>query len=426
MSVNKVSLDENEVTFQITFKFSDSMLESEDEILNKLNEVGTLVTGELLNKFDTDGLPIIIGPNKMTSKGLIPKIYQTPYGSIEIQRHVYQCNKGGATFCPLERDARIVVTSTPRFAKQISHKFAENASPQTQKDLKINHNREVSRCYLQDVANAVGIVAIAKEENWKYEPKKLDKPVKTVAVGLDGTCMLLCEDGYREAMVGTVSLYDSKGVRQHTTYVAAPPEYGKETFLNKLENVVKLAKIKYPKANFTGIADGAKDNWIFLNQHTDIQTIDFWHATEYLSLASEVLHPKNKSHREEWYVNKRHDLKHKYHTAARVITELSNHLKDNKVTKINLEKAKKVLTYYKNNKSMMNYPERVKNNQPMGSGVTEAACKVIVKQRLCKSGAKWKDKGAGVVLSLRCLSRSDGYWDQFWAKINQYGFPVAA
>ena len=75
---------------------------------------------------------------------------------------------------------------------------------------------------------------------------------------------------------------------------------------------------------------------------------------------------------------------------------------------------------------MMNYPERVKNNQPMGSGVTEAACKVIVKQRLCKSGAKWKDKGAGVVLSLRCLSRSDGYWDQFWAKINQYGFPVAA
>ena len=74
---------------------------------------------------------------------------------------------------------------------------------------------------------------------------------------------------------------------------------------------------------------------------------------------------------------------------------------------------------------MMNYPKYVGNNEPIGSGVTEAACKVIVKQRLCKSGAKWKNKGAGIVLNLRCLSRSDGYWDQFWGKVDQYGFPVA-
>jgi hypothetical protein len=29
-------------------------------------------------------------------------------------------------------------------------------------------------------------------------------------------------------MVGTISLYDAEGERQHTTYIAAAPEYGKE------------------------------------------------------------------------------------------------------------------------------------------------------------------------------------------------------
>jgi hypothetical protein len=108
------------------------------------------------------------------------------------------------------------------------------------------------------------------------------------------------------------------------------------------------------------------------------------------------------------------------------MTELKAYIDNNKVSMVHKEKAKKVLTYYQNNKHMMNYPDRLKKDQPMGSGVTEAACKVIVKQRLCKSGAKWKNKGAGIVLSLRCLSRSEGYWDHFWGKVNQYGFPVAA
>ena len=44
---------------------------------------------------------------------------------------------------------------------------------------------------------------------------------------------------------------------------------------------------------------------------------------------------------------------------------------------------------------------RVAANEPIGSGVTEAACKVIVKQRLCGSGMKWTEPGAAVVLSLR-------------------------
>jgi hypothetical protein len=49
----------------------------------------------------------------------------------------------------------------------------------------------------------------------------------------------------------------------------------------------------------------------------------------------------------------------------------------------------------------MNYYVMVQQALPIGSGVTEAACKMIVKQRLCQSGMKWNEKGASIILSLR-------------------------
>ena len=70
----------------------------------------------------------------------------------------------------------------------------------------------------------------AKEEHWEYAVPELDKPISSIAVGLDGTCMLLAEDGWREAMVGTISLYDRQGDRQHTIQIGATPQYGKKNF----------------------------------------------------------------------------------------------------------------------------------------------------------------------------------------------------
>ena len=74
----------------------------------------------------------------------------------------------------------------------------------------------------------------------------------------------------------------------------------------------------------------------------------------------------------------------------------------------------------------MNYAELVAANVPIGSGVTEAACKVLVKQRLCGSGMRWKERGAAAVLSVRCLTYTPERWGQFWARIDRSGFPVAA
>jgi hypothetical protein len=72
----------------------------------------------------------------------------------------------------------------------------------------------------------------------------------------------------------------------------------------------------------------------------------------------------------------------------------------------------------------MNYFQYRQKRYPIGSGVTEAACKTLVKQRLYSSGMRSKEKGAGIILSLRALVLTKERWRQFWAKLDQYGFPV--
>src|SRR3954452_1287176 len=100
-------------TLQVEVPYNDSMLDFEETLQRRLNDAGVIATAEGLKQFDTDGSPITVGPVKLTTKGPIEKDYQTPYGVATVARHVYQGPQGGPTSCPLDRDARIVVSSPP-------------------------------------------------------------------------------------------------------------------------------------------------------------------------------------------------------------------------------------------------------------------------------------------------------------------------
>src|SRR3954470_14511326 len=163
-----VARSESMFTIQVEIPYGSSMLDAEEVLQQRLNEAGTLATAEVLQRFDADGSPIRVGDTKLTSKGELKKEYQTPYGVAPIERHVYQSSRGGKTFCPLDRNARIVVSSTPRFARMVSHKYAEFGSARVIEDLRENHGRTVARSFVQNVADAVAAVAMAKEETWGY------------------------------------------------------------------------------------------------------------------------------------------------------------------------------------------------------------------------------------------------------------------
>ena len=421
MAVKSASIENNVLVMEISIPLENAMLEGEAGIEKALNEAGVVASGELLKRFDTDGGAIQVGPVKFTSKGQTEKIYHTPYGDTRINRHVYQSPKGGSTFCPLDDSARIINSATPKLAKMLSHKYSKLSVDEVKTDLQSNHGLSLSRGYIQNVSERVGTVGQAKEEQWHYSTPQLDAPIATVGIGLDGTTIHLREQGYRETMVGTVVLYDATGERLHTTYIGASPEYGKSTFIQRMEREIEHVKTLYPNALYIGIADGAADNWPFLERHTSRQVTDFWHATEYLADAAEAIFPTKKAHdkKKEWLDGRCHKLKHLKGAAGRILKELKQQAKNIR-SKVRLEKLHKAICYFTHQKSRMNYYALVNQALPIGSGVTEAACKMIVKQRLCQSGMKWSENGASIILSLRTLERSNR-WEQFWGKISQYG-----
>jgi hypothetical protein len=130
------------------------------------------------------------------------------------------------------------------------------------------------------VADAVATVALAQEESGNYARPAREHPVTTITLGLDGTCLLRCEDGWREARVGTIGFDDQAGERQPTISLAATPEYGKTTFLNRLEPEIERVKASYPQAREVGIGDGVWGNGDFLGPRTEVPIVDFSHAAE--------------------------------------------------------------------------------------------------------------------------------------------------
>lgn len=253
------------------------------------------------------------------------------------------------------------------------------------------------------MADAVATVALAQEESWNYALPAMDHPVTTITLGLDGTCVLMCEDGWLEAMVGTIGLYDKAGERQHTIYMAATPEYGKATFLDRMDREVERVKVLYPEARYVGIADGARGNWDFLEPRTETQIVDFYHAAEYLSDAADVLFAGKPKEKGRWLENRGHCLKHESGAAGTILKELKKRATVNRKANGHAD-VEEAITYFgnQNKKGRMDYAAWVEESLPIGSGVTEAACKVIVKQRLCGSGMKWKEPGAAAVLKEAC------------------------
>ena len=74
------------------------------------------------------------------------------------------------------------------------------------------------------------------------------------------------------------------------------------------------------------------------------------------------------------------------------------------------------LTYLENNAYLMRYARLRAVGLPVGSGVTEGACKSVIRMRTNGSGQRWRPKGLEAVLMLRAVHMSDRL-PRFWANL---------
>lgn len=73
-----------------------------------------------------------------------------------------------------------------------------------------------------------------------------------------------------------------------------------------------------------------------------------------------------------------------------------------------------VLAYLYKNRDRMRYDRYLAEGLPIASGAVEGACKNLVKDRMERSGMRWKIPTAEAVLKLRALYLSDDF-DAYWA-----------
>ena len=268
-------------------------------------------------------------------------------------------------------------SNTPKLCKIVSWKYAHLSAGLVSEDMGLNHGRRMSCKLIQSISSHVSEIAIDHEFEWQYELPYFNSVVTHIGIG-------------------------------------RAPEYGKKTFDTVLDMEIEQAKQQFPLAVYVGIADGARDNWTYLHPHTSVSVLDYFHATEYLSDVSIVL-KKDKLKQKKWFDGACHDLKHDKKGAQYLLREMIDFRDNlNKIGKEIPETLSRTVTYFENNIGRMQYAKYIKKGYPIGSGVTEAACKVVVKQRLNLSGMKWNIDTAQQMLVLRGLVCTTGRWEQFW------------
>ena len=234
----------------------------------------------------------------------------------------------------------------------------------------------------------------------------------SASVSLDGVMVPLRagEDGraeasWREAACGTVSFHDARGERLKTLYLGRMPESGKVTLKAQLASEVAHIRQLRPDVRIVAIADGAADNWTFLETLSpETEVIGFWHACEHLRTASDHAVAS------DWFERYREVLRHDPCGVDKVIRAL-RHFRDS--AKPDRAEIERELAFFRKHRQRMRYHALKAEGVAIGSGVVEAANKTLVTQRMKRSGMRWRIAGAQAVLTFRALikfARFDRAW----------------
>ena len=273
---------------------------------------------------------------------------------------------------------------------------------------------------------------------------------KVIAVSMDGANVLLQELGkkkgrkrqrpgdrkkategtfdsptsYKNATVGSVTLYgdvppDEKAPKRlQSRYLARMPEEKATTLKMQLEREVESTLQRLPndviKVFVSDAAQGIRKEVDSNPLFADFEKIiDYFHTTEHLSNAAEAIFGKGSADGDEWYESKRLQLLEDEEGAKLVYRSLLYYLQSYGYPKERREALKREVTFFRNNKDRMEYKQFRDRGLPIGSGVIEAACKSIVKCRLCRSGMRWTRSGGQTILTVRTMVKSER-WNDFW------------
>lgn len=260
----------------------------------------------------------------------------------------------------------------------------------------------------------VEALLIALEEAQKSRGSR--KPV--LSVGRDGITLRQYKHSFFEvATAATVSVYDRAGKRLTTIYLAWAPELGQATMDQMLTELLSELFNRWngPLPRLAYVADsGSNENGYYekvLRQMRHPRTgqrlswqrvVDYYHVSERIWAMAAALFGKGTREGSAWAHRMLKSLK-KPSGASRVLHSAASHFHRRKLSKTRSDDFWKAYHYIQKRTHFLRYDQYASHHIPLGSGVTEAACKTIFTQRLKLSGMRWSFAGAQTILNLRVI-----------------------
>jgi hypothetical protein len=263
----------------------------------------------------------------------------------------------------------------------------------------------------------VEAVGVWKPWDFSLPPRDEERFGGTVAyVGLDAFAVpTIGEDGKREwRMLSVGLLYDPR--KKHTTYLTGFDQKGVAERLRDYAIAFDLGRAD----RVVALTDGGAGLESALGGHFGGRVtfvLDFWHASEHLHGMSRVWHGGGAA-AASWAKQAVDVMRES--GGAGLLEWLATHGPGAEASQPVRETWRLLLGYVEGNVHRMDYPEYRARGWDIGSGPTEAGCK-IVGDRLRGAGMKWWKPQSARVAELRALLLSnEGLWEGFWNSTRQH------
>jgi hypothetical protein len=346
----------------------------------------------------------------------------TANGAVRHQRAYYHCDQCGKGHCPFDdanglRADRLSAGLRPLVCLAgILESFADGADDILRRFRGIRLSAATTRRVtaaagqrLQQRQRHGDIVRPTATRRWDF---RLAGQSRTVAyLGLDAFSVPMQQSGGAAAegrLLYTAVIYTPD--KEHHHYLV---DFDLDRLAGQLRQAASALGLSAVE-KLIAITDAGNGLEAALRRHfTDdlLCILDWYHASQHLYGFAGHLYPQNPSQRAAWCEKAKAVL---YEQGGQALVAYLQNLPV-PADALAADELRKLVNYFADNVHRTAYPEYRGAGWDIGSGPTEAACKVVG-SRLKQSGMRWLEAGAATVAPLRALYQSGPEaWDAFWA-----------
>jgi hypothetical protein len=353
-----------------------------------------------------------------------PRRVLTVHGEVRLQRAYYYCGRCHQSFLPYDDALGLVDEISPGLLPLVCLAgvllpFADAARDVLQRFAGVRVSAstvlrrtegEGERLRAQQKEGRM-VQPTQAEPKWTA-PRAEGQPA--AYVGLDAFSVPMQGPGAGRAehrMLYTAVLYTPQ--KEHSRYLV---DFELDTLAAQVRAQAQTLGLGQVSA-LIAVTDGGNGLEEALHRHLaeNLTTIlDWYHAAEHIGDFAKVWQARDETARVAWQQQAKGIL---YEQGGEALLRFLRALALPAGTSAEVqEELRKLLGYFENNRHRTDYPTYRRNGWDIGSGPTEAGCKIIG-ERLKGSGMRWVEEGAATVAALRALYVSgDKLWDGFWSQ----------